>query len=81
MTRRAVEAVIGRATLDEEFRNALFADPDSTLSSFTLTRSEQIALKSIDSESLEYFASSPGMMIAQSLLLQHYANEDPMLTT
>ena len=31
MSREALEAVIGRAVINEEFRLALFADPDATL--------------------------------------------------
>ena len=76
MTRRAVEAIIGKATLDEEFRNALFADPDTILTGYTLTKSETIALRAIDSESLEFFATSPGVQKAQFLLLEHHANGD-----
>lgn len=71
MTRRAVESVIGKAALDEAFRHALFSDPDATLSGFTLTEAEKHALKAIDSESLEYFADSPGVSMAQ-MLLDHF---------
>ncbi len=80
MTRRAVEAIIGKATLDEVFRNALFADPDTILTGYTLTRSEITAIRAIDSESLEFFATSPGVLKAQSLLLPHHANGDAVPT-
>lgn len=76
MTRRAVESVIGKAALDEAFRHALFSDPDATLSDFTLTRTEILALKAIDSEALEYFAGCPGMSMAQSLLEHHRLTGD-----
>ncbi|MEZ4769748.1 MAG: Os1348 family NHLP clan protein [Caldilineales bacterium] len=78
MTRRAVEAIIGKAALDEEFRNALFADPDTILTGFPLTRTERVALMAIDSESLEFFATSPGVLMAQSLLLQLNTHEGIM---
>lgn len=74
MTRRAMESVIGKAALDEVFRQALFSDPDATLSRFTLTKAEIHALKSIDSESLEYFAGSPGVSMAQMMLEQYHSN-------
>ena len=74
MTRRAVESIIGKAALDEKFRHALFSDPDATLSGFTLTKTEIHALKAIDSESLEYFANCPGLLMAQSMLALHHEN-------
>ncbi|MCB0231105.1 MAG: Franean1_4349 family RiPP, partial [Anaerolineae bacterium] len=74
MTRRAVENIIGRAALDETFRYALFADPDATLAGFALTRAEIHAVKAIDAESLEYFARSPGMSIALTLLDEYHSN-------
>ena len=40
MSRRALEAVIGRAILDEEFRLALFADPEAALVDYELTEDE-----------------------------------------
>lgn len=76
MTRRAVESVIGRATMDELFRDALFADPDATLAGFALTRAEKAALKAIDAESVEYFARSPGVTTARLLLIQHGVTGD-----
>lgn len=78
MTRRAVESVIGKAALDEVFRYALFSDPDATLARFTLTNAEIQALKAIDSESLEYFADSPGVSMAQMLLGHYHSNGEAM---
>ena len=45
MSREALEAVIGRAVIDEEFRLALFADPDSALAGYALTDGELAALR------------------------------------
>jgi len=53
MSRRALEAVIGRAILDEEFRLALFADLEAALVGYNLTEQEMAALKSVDAESLD----------------------------
>ena len=76
MTRGSLENIIGKAALDKTFRHALFSDPDETLADFTLTKAEIQALKAINSEALEYFASCPGMSMAQSLLELHHSNGD-----
>lgn len=47
ISRQALEAIIGRAILDEEFCLALFADPEGALGEY-----EMAALKSVDAESL-----------------------------
>lgn len=66
MSRRALEAVIGRAILDEEFRLALFADPEAALLEYELTDDERAALKSVDAESLEACGG-----IGRRVLLSH----------
>jgi hypothetical protein len=53
MSRQQLEAVIGRAIVDETFRVALFADPDVTLAEYDLADDELMALKSMDAENLE----------------------------
>lgn len=53
MSRQVLEAVIGRTILDEEFRLALFADPEAALVAYELTEDEMAALKSVDTESLD----------------------------
>ena len=58
MSQEAVQAVIGKAVLDSEFREALFADPDEALEGYELTEEEVAALKSIDAETIESFAGS-----------------------
>lgn len=56
MSRQSIEAIIGRAMLDEEFRMALFADPDETLAGYRLTKKERTALSNVDAETLDIFA-------------------------
>jgi hypothetical protein len=67
MSRRALEAVIGRAILDEEFRLALFADPEAALVGYDLTADELAALKKVDAESLEACAHNIGPRVATEL--------------
>jgi len=74
MTRRALEEVIGRASLDAAFRDAFFADPDSALAGYSLTPDEVAALRAIDAESLEKFAASPGIAMAKLALNQRRLN-------
>jgi hypothetical protein len=57
MSKEAVERVVGRAVLDSEFREALFADPDEVLADYELTEEEVAALKAIDFETMESFAA------------------------
>jgi hypothetical protein len=64
MSRLALEAVIGRAILDEEFRLALFADPEAALVEYELTEAEMAALKSVDAESLDGCSNSLGRRFA-----------------
>ena len=54
---RDLEAVIGRAVLDEAFRHLLFADPDTALASYELTEDELAALKRVDAESMDASAT------------------------
>jgi hypothetical protein len=58
MSKEALQAVIGKAVLDSEFREALFADPDQALEGYELTEEEVAALKAIDAETMESFAGS-----------------------
>jgi hypothetical protein len=75
MSREALEAVIGRAVMDAEFRLALFADPDATLIGYELAEDEVAALKMLDAESLDAFAQESGWRVAKKLhnnLHPHY---------
>jgi hypothetical protein len=67
MSREALEAVIGRAVIDEEFRLALFADPDAALAGYELTEGELAALRTIDAENLDAFAGGPGSRVIKRL--------------
>jgi hypothetical protein len=58
MSKEALQAVIGKAVLDSEFREALFADPNQALEGYELTEEEVAALKAIDAETMESFAGS-----------------------
>lgn len=53
MSQRELEAVIGRAIVDQEFRMALFANPTVALGEYELTEAEVAALRSVDAESLD----------------------------
>ena len=65
MSRDALEAVIGRAVIDEEFRLALFADPDSALAGYALTDGELAALRTLDAENLDAFAGAPAAALSR----------------
>ncbi len=67
MSREALEAVIGRAVIDEEFRVALFADPDAALAGYALTEGELAALRTLDAENLDAFAGGPGSRVTRML--------------
>ena len=58
MSKQAVEAIIGKAVIDAEFREALFANPDGVLAEYDLTDEETVALKAIDFETMESFAGT-----------------------
>ena len=56
MSKEALQSVIGKAVTDAQFRNTLFADPDTALAGYDLTPSEIAALKAIDAETLDNVA-------------------------
>jgi hypothetical protein len=58
MSKEAVETIIGRAVLDTELREALFANPDEVLAGYDLSEQEVAALKAIDAEAMESFAGT-----------------------
>ncbi|MBN1146601.1 MAG: Franean1_4349 family RiPP [Anaerolineales bacterium] len=58
MSKEAVETVIGKALLDEGFREALLADPGQALAGFDLTKVEIDGLKRLDGETLDALARS-----------------------
>jgi hypothetical protein len=58
MSREAVETIIGKAVLDDEFREALFANPERALEGYDLTEEEVAALKGIDAETMDALAGT-----------------------
>jgi hypothetical protein len=68
MSKQALEAVIGKAVMDSEFREALFADPDKALEGYELAEEEVAALKAIDAETVESFAGTLDERISKSLI-------------
>jgi hypothetical protein len=77
MSWRTLEAVIGRAILDEEFRLALFADPEAALVEYEMTEDEIAALKSVDAESLDACAQGIGQRVKLGLLADNISNIGP----
>jgi hypothetical protein len=76
MSREALQGVIGRAIIDEEFRRALFADPEVALAGYALTQGEVAALKRMDAESLDACARSIGRRIASGFSMVN-AHDSP----
>ena len=58
MSQESIELAIGKALLNAEFRNLLFAKPEEALSGFNLTSSEKDRLLRVDSETLEFLAQT-----------------------
>ncbi len=69
MSKEAVEAVIGKAVLDSEFREALFANPDEALGGYELAEEEIAALKSVDAETMESFAGTLDERISKAFVV------------
>lgn len=58
MSKESVEAIVGKAVLDSQFREALFANPEEVLADYELTEEEVAALRAIDFETMESFAGT-----------------------
>lgn len=71
MSKKAVEAVIGKAMLDASFRKALLADADLALADFRLTRAEKKELGRLDGETLDILANMLDEQITK-LHLYHF---------
>lgn len=67
MSQQAVETVIGKAVVENEYRYTLLNDPDAALAGYELTGSESAALKSMDVEALENFAGTLDQRISKSI--------------
>jgi hypothetical protein len=57
MSQESVSQVIGRAVVDDGFRNLLFSNPDQALQGYDLTGDEVEALKDLKQEDLEDFST------------------------
>jgi hypothetical protein len=58
MSQSDVQAVLGRAATDSEFRNQLMGDAASALAEYDLSDEERDALSNLQSETLSAFAES-----------------------
>lgn len=67
MSQRDLEAIIGRAIVDKDFRDLLFADPEAALEGYELSEAERAALKKMDVETLDAYGGTPGIRFLQSL--------------
>lgn len=67
MSQKELEAVIGRAILDQEFRMELFADRAAALAGYQLTEAEVTALRMVDAESLDACGSGLTRRILRTL--------------
>ena len=76
MSKNTMKAVIGKAMLDTEFRNALLADSDMALAPFDLTEAEKANLKKIDSETLDTFAQMMETFVNKRLVNLRFSMDD-----
>lgn len=67
MSQRDLEAVIGRAVVDKEFRDRLFANPDAALEAYELSEGEMAAVRKMDMETLNACGDSLGRRIAMNM--------------
>ncbi len=67
MSQRELEAVIGRAILDQEFRMELFANPTAALAGYDLTEAEVATLRLVDAESLDACARGLARRVSRTL--------------
>lgn len=56
MSQETVQNIIGRAVMDEAFRELLFNDPDQALKGYDLTPEEKALLRDLDREEMAQFA-------------------------
>ena len=65
MSKSAVEQIIGRAVLDEKFRQLLFSDPDKALAGYDLTPEERKGILALIKEETPDTFSSLGERITK----------------
>ncbi len=56
MSQQTVQNIIGRAVMDEAFRNLLFSDPDKALEGYDLSEEEKRILRNLDADEVSGFA-------------------------
>lgn len=56
MSQQTVQNLIGRAVMDESFRDLLFNDPDSAFEGHDLTEEEKEILRNLDADEVAGFA-------------------------
>ena len=56
MSQQVVQNVIGRAVMDQEFRQLLFSDPDKAFAGYDLTEEEKAVLRQLDATEVASFA-------------------------
>jgi hypothetical protein len=71
MSKQAMEAVLGRCVLDDDYRKLFFAAPDQALVSYELTSEERAALLGVAAETLDAFAAQLGMHLEWGERLAH----------
>lgn len=69
MTMDAIEQVIGRAVLDEEFRELLFSDPEKALAGFDLTDEEREKLLTLAQDEFRESLGGLGKRITKGKFL------------
>ena len=79
MSRQVLEAVIGRAVLDKDFRVTLFAEPEVALIEYELTEDELAALKSLDAESLDACAAMLEAWVHRNLATEQSMSEEEVV--
>ncbi len=77
MSKQAMEAILGRCVMDDDYRALLFADPDQALAGYELTREERAALLAVDAETLDAFAQHLGMHMQRGQQLAQHSKEGP----
>jgi hypothetical protein len=78
MSRQALESILGRCVMDDDYRVLLFASPDHALAGYELTREERAALLAVDAETLEAFAERVGVHLARGERQGKAAGAPPM---
>jgi hypothetical protein len=66
MSKEALQALIGRAVLDSEYRKALLANPAEALAGYELTDEERAALNALDAETLDSLAGTLDERLSKS---------------